>query len=131
MLKDSEKAPKSGCWVWAWFCRCLHVWSGSWSSPGSRGRCFYGCGTAFPLTKASCLLFPGRVGSQQQWERRIPAGVGLQAWVWIQIWQPREKQPVQAINQGIPGSDVLKSCPLLAVYRRHSPNDVFCVFVYM
>lgn len=69
---------------------------------------FSGCRMALPLTKASCLLFPGRVGSQQQWERRIPAGVGLQVWVWIQAWQPWEKQPVRAINQGIPGSGVLK-----------------------
>lgn len=90
---------------------------------------FCGCGMALPLTKATCLLFLGRVGSQQQRERRIPAGLRLQTWVWIQVRQPREKQPVQAIDQGISGSDVLKSCPLLAVYRRRPPNNVFSVCV--
>lgn len=82
-----------------------------------------------PLTKATCLLFPGRVGSQQHWEHGIAAGVRLQAGLWIQAWQPQEKQAVQAISQGIPGSDMLKLCPVLAASWRHPPHNLFVACV--
>lgn len=83
----------------------------------------------WPLTKATCLLFSGRVGSQQQWEHRIPAGVELQAGLCIQVWQPQEKQPVQAISQGTPGGEVLELCPVLAASWRHPPHDLLVVCV--
>lgn len=90
---------------------------------------FRSVGAELPLTKVTCLLFSGRVGSQQQWERRIPARVRLQAGLWIQVWQPQEKQPVQAMDQGIPGSDLLELCPVLAAYWRHPAHDMFVVCV--